>query len=174
METACLWTALVSRLILADMYIRQCFRSVQGQRKAYWALVESVRTPRGPRQNVVAWLGTIDEQGRLGVEQAANAAMNQRRTHGDNHQRQLPLFEFEDEPVQPRWVGVNVNAVRVENSRAFGGPWLALELIKELQLDQFLAKHLTRGREQVQWSLSSMILVIARLLDPSSELYVSE
>lgn len=174
METACLWTATIFWLILADMYIRQCFRNVRGQRKAYWALVESVRTARGPRQNVVAWLGTIDQQGRLGVEQAANEAMNQRHTRGDNHQRQLPLFEFEDEPVQPKWVGINVNAVRVENSRAFGGPWLALELIKELQLDQFLAKHLARGRERVQWSLSSMILVIARLLDPSSELYVSE
>ena len=38
------------------MYIRQCFRTVEGKRRAYWALVESVRTERGPRQNVVAWL----------------------------------------------------------------------------------------------------------------------
>ena len=38
------------------MYIRQCFRTVEGERRAYWALVESVRTERGPRQNVVAWL----------------------------------------------------------------------------------------------------------------------
>ena len=30
------------------------------------------------------------------------------------------------------------------------------------------------GRESVQWSVTAMILVIARLLDPSSELYVSE
>lgn len=38
------------------MYIRQCFRTVEGERRAYWALVESVRTERGPRQNVVALL----------------------------------------------------------------------------------------------------------------------
>ncbi|HUP79664.1 MAG TPA: hypothetical protein VM260_14020, partial [Pirellula sp.] len=31
----------------------------------------SVRTERGPRQNVVAWLGAQDEAGRLGVLQAA-------------------------------------------------------------------------------------------------------
>ena len=43
------------------MYIRQCFRNVEGERRAYWALVESVRTERGPRQNVVAWLGALDE-----------------------------------------------------------------------------------------------------------------
>ena len=158
------------------MFIRQCFRKVQGKRKAYWALVESVRTERGPRQNVIAWLGTIDEQGRLGVQQAADVAINHRTKPApcSGNQQQLPLFEFEDEPAEPRWVGVNVNAVRVENCRAFGGPWLALELIKELQLDRFLNRHLPRGRERVQWSLPSMILVIARLLDPSSELYVSE
>ncbi len=158
------------------MFIRQLFRNVQGQRRAYWALVESVRTERGPRQNVIAWLGTLDEQGRLGVQQAADAATNHRhkRDPRADEQHQLPLFEFEDEPSEPKWVGINVNAVRVENSRAFGGPWLALELIKELQLDRFLNKHLPRGRERVQWALTSMILVIARLLDPSSELYVSE
>ena len=53
------------------MYIRQCFRVVQGKRRAYWALVESVRTERGPRQNVVAWLGTLDEAQRLGMLHAA-------------------------------------------------------------------------------------------------------
>ena len=29
---------------------------------------------------------------------------------------------------------------RVENSRAFGGPWLALQLIEQLKLDEFLHK----------------------------------
>ncbi len=29
------------------------FRLVEGKRRAYWVLVESVRTERGPRQNVV-------------------------------------------------------------------------------------------------------------------------
>ena len=157
------------------MFIRQCFRTVEGKRRAYWALVESVRTARGPRQNVVAWLGALDEAGRLGVLQAAGAA-----TQGENGRqvctstKQLALFEYEDEPIEPRWVRVNTNAVRVENSRAFGGPWLAMQLIEQLKLDEFLHKAMPQGREQVQWSLTTMILVIARLLDPSSELYVSE
>ncbi|HEX3998037.1 MAG TPA: hypothetical protein VHX65_05755, partial [Pirellulales bacterium] len=43
-----------------------------GQREAYWALVESFRTERGPRQRTVAYLGLMDEAGRLGVEQAAD------------------------------------------------------------------------------------------------------
>lgn len=157
------------------MYIRQCFRTVEGKRRAYWALVESVRTERGPRQNVVAWLGLLDEAGRLGVEQAARSSTQDAiPDRVRSNSTQLPLFEFEDDPVEPRWVRVNTQAVRVENSRSFGGPWLAIQLIEQLQLDAFLNKHLPKGRERVQWSLTAMILVIARLLDPSSELYVSE
>jgi hypothetical protein len=55
------------------MYVRQYFRKVNGQRQAYWALVESYRGARGPRQRIVAWLGQLDEAGRLGVAQAARA-----------------------------------------------------------------------------------------------------
>ena len=157
------------------MYIRQCFRNVEGERRAYWALVESVRTERGPRQNVVAWLGSLDEAGRLGVLQAARGIDNDAVTQGTSSKLIQPaLFEFEDTPVEPSWVRVNTNAVRVENSRQFGGPWLALQLIEQLKLDEFLNKHLPKGKEHIQWSLTSMILVIARLLDPSSELYISE
>jgi transposase len=157
------------------MFIRQCFRTVEGKRRAYWALVESVRTERGPRQNVVAWLGALDEAGRLGVQEAARSQVDNRADAGVRpSSSQLALFEFEDEPTEPRWVRVNTSAVRVENSRAFGGPWLAMHLLEQLKLDEFLHKQMPLGRESVQWSVTAMILVIARLLDPSSELYVSE
>ncbi len=157
------------------MFIRQCFRTVEGKRRAYWALVESVRTERGPRQNVVAWLGALDEAGRLGVQEAARSQVDNRADAGVRpSSSQLALFDFEDEPTEPRWVRVNTSAVRVENSRAFGGPWLAMHLLEQLKLDEFLHKQMPLGRESVQWSVTAMILVIARLLDPSSELYVSE
>ena len=155
------------------MYIRQCFRNVEGERRAYWALVESVRTERGPRQNVVAWLGALDEAGRLGVLQAAQPQPQDQVT-SQPELKQQALFEYEDEPVEPRWVQVNTNAVRVENCRQFGGPWIALKIIEQLELDEFLNKHMPKGKEAIQWSLTSMILVIARLLDPSSELHISE
>jgi transposase len=157
------------------MYIRQCFRNVEGERRAYWALVESVRTERGPRQNVVAWLGALDQAGRLGVLKAAESNQDDVvKSDSSESFTQQSLFEFEDTHVEPRWVRVNTNAVRVENSRSFGGPWLALQLIEKLKLDEFLNKQLPKGKEQIQWSITAMILVIARLLDPSSELYISE
>jgi transposase len=161
------------------MFIRQYFQNENGTRRAYWALVESYRSEAGPRQRIVAWLGKLDEAGRLGVEQAAR--------HGDgdheakpgakNPARQLALFdqpEEEDSPVEPRWVEVNSAAVRVENCVQFGGPWLALQLIRRLRLDEFLKDTMPAGREHVAWWRSALILVIARLCDPSSELYVAE
>jgi len=46
------------------MFIRQCYRKKNGKRHAYWALIESYRTLRGPRQRIVSYLGEMDERGR--------------------------------------------------------------------------------------------------------------
>ena len=54
---------------------------------------------------------------------------------------------------EPEWVEVNASAVRVEKCRQFGGPWLALELIKTLGLDAFLRETIPSGREDVPWSV---------------------
>jgi transposase len=140
-----------------------------GKRHAYWALVESYRAERGPRQRVVAWLGKLDEAGRLGVQKAATADPSP-----SSSARQATLFDDPDDQAEPRWIEIDSSAVRVENCRQFGGPWLAVELIRRLQLDEFLSRVMPRGREQVPWSLSAMILMIGRLLNPSSELYLSE
>ena len=162
------------------MFIRQCYRTKNGRRHAYWALVESHRTATGPRQRVVAWLGKLDEAGRLGVQQAADEARKSIEPTAEAERLQ-PLgrqlrFEFDDDPssAQPRWVEVNVGGVRVENLRQFGGPWLALHLIHTLQLDTFLQKAISEGREHVPWDVTSLILMIARLLEPSSELFIAE
>jgi transposase len=156
------------------MFIRQCTRRIKGQRQAYWALVESYRTARGPRQRVVAWLGKLDEAGRLGVQQAARNAEGESAATGGVSIRQRMLLEDEVQTSTPRWVEVNTARVRVENCRQFGGPWLALELIRRLQLDEFLETAMSRGQEHVAWPLSSLILILARLLEPSSELYTAE
>ena len=143
------------------MFIRPCYRTKDGKRHAYWALVESYRTERGPRQRVVAYLGQLDEAGRLGVREAAV---------GSSAVRQRTLFE--ETPLQ--WVQVDPRGVRVENCRQFGGPWLALELIRKLGLYDFLQRTLTSGRADVPWSLTALILIIARLCKPSSELHIAE
>ena len=143
------------------MYIRRCYRNKDGKRHAYWALVESYRTGRGPRQRVVAWLGAMDEQGRIGVKRCAQA---QRSEQGG-------LFVATGEP---EWVEIDLKGVRVERTRRFGGPWLGRTRLRQLDLDRFLEERLSRGREQVPWPLMAIVLVLGRLCDPSSELCLAE
>jgi transposase len=145
------------------MFLRPCYRQKNGKRHAYWALVESVRTERGPRQRVVAYLGDIDEAQRLGVQQTAEPK--------ETRDRQQSLF---DERTIPQRVEVELSKVRVENCRQFGGPWLAWQLIQKLGLDEFLKQSIPTGREEIQWSIMSLVLVIARLCRPSSELHIAE
>ena len=105
------------------MYIRKTTIHKDGKAHQYWALVESYRTERGPRQRLVAWLGEMDEAGRLGIERIAEGA-------GSFQQN---LFEN----TEPEWVEVDVKRVRVEHVVDYGGPWLGLELMNCLGLDQF-------------------------------------
>jgi len=141
------------------MFIRLITVNKNGKNHSYWALVESYRTSRGPRQRVVSYLGQIDKSFRHGIHRQAT---------GKAHQRML----FDD--VEPEWVEVNINGVRVENCLDFGGPWLSLELLKQLGLTELFERLIPAGREEVPWSLMSVILVIARLCDCSSELHIAE
>jgi transposase len=143
------------------MYLRKSFRVKDGKRHQYWALVESYRTERGPRQRTVAWLGEMDAAGRVGVQRAAE---NRQEVQGQ-------LWE---EGVSPEWVEVDLRGVRVEKVVDFGGPWLGLELLSQLRLDEFLAEHLPEGKERIPWAVMAEVLVLCRLCHPSSELYIAE
>jgi transposase len=142
------------------VYIRKTTIYKDGKTHHYWALVESYRTERGPRQRVVAWLGEMDEAGRLGVERVAEGASG----------FQQDLFER----TEPEWVEIDVNRVRVENVVEFGGPWLGLELMHCLGLDQFFLEHVLGGREEIPWAIMAEVLVLCRLCHPSSELHIAE
>ena len=96
--------------------------------------------------------------------------------HDDERQQCFSFATSHDDATaeQPRWVTVNASAVRVENCVQLGGPWLALELIKKIGLDNFLHQHLPASRSDVGWSSMALILVICRLCKSSSELYIAE
>jgi len=141
------------------MYLRRVGGRSGGGASRHWALVESTRTASGPRQRVVAYLGDISQEIRQGVEDAASGLPRQ----GD-------LFA----PVASDWVEVDTRRVRVERARSFGGSWLALELLSILGLDRFLGQKMDLGRAEVPWNLTAEILVVHRLLNPSSELSIAE
>ena len=122
------------------MFIRQCYRKKNGKRHAYCALVESYRTDLGPRQRVVAYLGDAAADVREGVK---HAAKNQ--THGP----QKKLFD----DTKSSWAEVDTSRVRVERCREFAGPWLALQLLRKVSLDEFFAKSIPSGREEIPWPM---------------------
>jgi transposase len=148
------------------MFIRPCYKRKNGKRHAYWALVESYRTERGPRQRVVSYLGQLKEPQRRGIKQAACG-------NRPLPFKQLHLFDESNRP-EPEWVEVDSGNVRVENGIDFGGPWLALQLIRTLKLDTLFAEIMPQGREDVPWSNMALVLIICRLCNPSSELYIAE
>ena len=148
------------------MFIRPCYRKKNGKSHAYWALVESYRTDRGPRQRVVAYLGQLKDAQRRGVKRAAEG-------NKGSPFRQLQLFGRDNKP-EPEWVEVDTANVRVENQLDFGGPWLAMELMRKLRLDKLLESVMPCGGEDIPWAKMALVLAISRLCNPSSELFIAE
>jgi len=144
------------------MFLRKCRQRKDGRDYAYWQLVESYRTERGPRQRVVCHLGDLDEAARMGVREAASG--------NSEHIRQRELFD----EVEAKWVEVDVSGVKVERTRFFGGAWLGLEVVEKLGLVEFLDSVMPRGREEISWSMMTLVLALSRLCDPSSELRIAE
>ena len=141
------------------MYLRPIYRDKDGKRHAYWALMESVRTARGPRSHVVAYLGALPEAVRRGVAEAAQG----------HRPVQQALFE-----ERAAWVEVDTARVRVERLREFGGPWLGRELLRQVGLDAFFSEAISGGREKIAGAVMAQVLVLSRWCDPSSELHIAE
>lgn len=155
------------------MFLKRCARKKNGKPHTYWQLVESYRTPRGPRHRVVAYLGELDASehrgwGRLALHLDGKAAVKA---------QQLMLFDTVDtrdnDPV-PQYVEVDLKGVRVERTRDFGDVFLALTLWRMLGFDELFSKNLPVGREEVSWSLMACVLTIARFVEPDSELHVED
>ena len=144
------------------MHLRRCRRTKGQKDYIYWELIESFRRERGPRQRVVAYLGDMDEEGRLGVQQAAT---------GQERSWQSCLF---GEGKEPEWAEVDTRRVRAERILDFGGYWLGLEISERLGLLPVLERLLPGGREEIPWSMMTKTLVLMRLCQPSSELRIAE
>jgi transposase len=148
------------------VFLRRHFRRVNGQRQAYWALVESYRSARGSRQRVISYLGNLDEPLRRGVLIAAG---------GPDLVAQLPLPGVGAPAAEgAEWVEVDVKRVRIERSRAFGGAWVALQVAERLGLPEFLDAAVAQRCEAIPWPLMALVLVVGRLCEPGSELSLAE
>jgi transposase len=153
------------------VFLRPYFKTKDGKRHTYYALVESVRTEAGPRQQVVAYLGELnhDQQRRW---QRTAVFYNR---HGEA--RQLTLFTDDDHvplPDDPNVVRIRLDKVGWTNGRRFGDVWLARWLWGYVGLDEIVARHLPQGKETVPPADIVAIEVINRLCAPCSEFALAE
>ena len=145
------------------MFLRKSVRKKDGKTHTYWRLVRSVRRNGKVVQETVAQLGELDAEGQA----RARALARQMTGRAD----QLELFEPR---LEPTTIPIHLDRVRLERSRNFAQVYLAWSLWRGLELDKLFDALLPKGREKVAWSTMAAILVIARLCEPSSELYIAD
>jgi transposase len=151
------------------MFLRRYERRKNGKRHTYWALVESIRTARGSRQRVVAYLGELKRGQRSGWAQ-----LGQRLNGKQRPQPSLFNPPHYDDPTDDEPVLVKLKGVCLERLRDFGDVWLALGLWRLVGLDELLSSLMPDGREEVPWPVVAAILTIARFCEPSSELHIED
>jgi hypothetical protein len=153
------------------MFLRRYTRTKNGKQHVYFALVESVRTAAGPRQQVVAHLGELNHD----QERRWQRTVSFYNRHGEV--QQLRLFPDDEDvpaPDDPHVVRVRLDRVGWSNSRRFGDVWLARWLWQLLELDQIVARHVPQGKETVAPADVIAIEVINRLCQPCSEFALAE
>jgi transposase len=148
------------------MFLKRIRVSTSGKKHAYWALVKSIRTVRGPRHQVVTYLGELCPSEQCGWAQVA-------RIVDHCPEPRLPLFDMiqSSEPV-PDKIEVCVRGARVERTRDFGVVYLALVLWRALEIDKLLERIIPSNHEGIPWPVVAAILSLARFCEPSSELHI--
>jgi transposase len=152
------------------MFLRPNHRGKDGKEHTYWSLVESERTPDGPRQRTLCHLGELN---------GSDHARWLRTVEVFNEQgeaQQLKLFPSHVEPPadDPQVARVLVNRVRLERTRQFGACYLGLDLWRRLELDRFFEQAVDDDPADVAWSRVAALLAINRLCAPGSELAIEQ
>jgi hypothetical protein len=130
-------------------------------------LVESLRTGRGSRQRVVAYLGELARSEQSGWAQLGRSLTGKQRPSPS-------LFDppHYDDPSDGEPVLVDLRGVCLERLRDFGDVWMALGLWRLLGVDSLLQSLAEARTEEIPWPVVAAILTIARFCKPSSELHI--
>jgi transposase len=152
------------------MFLREHQREKDGKQHRYWSLVETVRTPDGPRQRTVCYLGELNGSAQARWLRTIEVFNEQ------GESRQLKLFPADVELAEndSNVARVLLDQVRLERSRQFGNCYVGVELWKRLELDRFYEEFLDDEPADVAWSRIAALLAINRLCEPGSELAVEE
>src|SRR6202023_1986185 len=159
------------RCAIRARFLRRYTRTKDGKQHTYYALVESVRTDAGPRQQLVAYLGELNHD----QERRWQRTVVFHNRQGDAQQLRLfPDDEHVTLPDDPDVVCVRLSQVTWTNARRFGDVWLARHLWQFLGLDDIINRHVPQGKETVRPADIVAIEVINRLCQPCSEFALAE
>src|ERR1039457_546083 len=153
------------------MFLRPNHRGKDGKEHTYWSLVETVRTPNGPRQKTLCYLGELNSSAQVRWLKTVEVFNDQ----GDA--RQLKLFPSHVAPPDddPQVARVLLDKVRLARTRTFGSCFLGLDLWKRLELDRFFEQAVDgKSPADVPWSRVAALLAINRLCAPGSELAIEQ
>jgi transposase len=152
------------------MFLRPNHRGKDGKDHTYWSLVETVRTPDGPRQKTLCYLGELNSSAQARWLTTVEVFNEQ------GEAQQLKLFPSHVAPPDddPQVARVLLNKVRLERTRQFGSCFLGLELWKRLELDRFFEQSIDHESADVPWSRVAALLAINRLCAPGSELAIEQ
>src|SRR5712672_2797504 len=152
------------------MFLRPNHRGKDGKDHTYWSLVETVRTPDGPRQKTLCYLGELNSSTQARWLTTVEVFNEQ------GEAQQLKLFPSHVAPPadDPQVARVLLNKVRLERTRQFGSCFLGLDLWKRLELDRFFERSIDHESADVPWSRVAALLAINRLCAPGSELAIEQ
>ena len=170
------------------MFIREKTKTVKGKKYVQHQLIESIRTPAGPRQRLVLNLGLLDlhqdqwkelantieceihKQPRLFVtdRQIEKLAKHYAKViikEQLNKESERAAGDNEQDNVSADYQSVDVNSVSSSEAKKIGAEHLVLAQMREYKFDKML-KELGFTDNQVNYA---KILVAGRLVHPSSE-----
>ena len=177
-----------SRYMPITMFIRETIKRRKNKIYIQHKLVESVRTPNGPRQKNVLNLGRLDLPKDKWKELAdaiedelhgqQNLFIDPEINNLAKHYAKLiikerlkdqidskPEVESQSEDEQPEYESVDINSVSNSDSRSIGCEHIVVKQLEDYKFDHILNK---LGFENKQIDYAKM-LVIGRLVHPASE-----
>ena len=160
------------------MFIKRTKRTFRGKTYTNHLLVESVATERGPRHRVVCSLGSLSPAPKAQwlklarhLEQSLGGQQDLLESSGDEQALvQKAVAATEGKKKRNAGGDVNLEEVEVEEAREAGAVHVGHQIWQRLGLDQILSEvgfsHKT--------SLLTQVMTLNRLIEPSSELAMSE
>jgi transposase len=160
------------------LFIKRTKRSLRGKTYTNHLLVESVATERGPRHRVICSLGSLSPAPRahwLKLAHHLQESLGGQQSlleHSAEEQAAVQKAALTAQSKKQRNAGsdINLDEVEVEEARQAGAVHVGHQIWQRLGLDEILAGVGFRPKT----CLLSQVMTLNRLIEPSSELAMSE